>query len=198
MNRRAVLILGAIMGVAIVGAVGWYLASPLFINRAVQEEFPLSIPGPDELSQMPEDERQQVAEEVMATAAAMPGKTMEEPMTGTDQATVLAQASFRDADSFHKGSGTATIYQLPDGARILRFENFAVTNGPDLHVLLAAGAAPANRDQLGEYIDLGALKGNLGDQNYDVPADLDLAAYQSVVIYCVPFHVVFATATFGG
>jgi hypothetical protein len=70
-----------------------------------------------------------------------------------------------------------------------------VTNGPDLHVYLAAGSQPTGRDDLGEHVDLGALKGNIGDQNYTIPPDLGLEDYQSVVIYCVPFHVVFSTAS---
>ena len=56
---------------------------------------------------------------------------------------------------------------------------------------------PADRDELGDYIDLGSLKGNIGNQNYEIPAGTDLSQYQSIVIYCQPFHVVFATATLG-
>jgi hypothetical protein len=79
----------------------------------------------------------------------------------------------------------------------LRFEDFSVTNGPDLHVLLAVDPAPASREDLGDYVDLGSLKGNLGSQNYEIPPGTDLSQFKSVVIYCVPFHVVFATATLG-
>jgi hypothetical protein len=100
------------------------------------------------------------------------------------------------ADSFHQGSGQATIYQLPEGGHVLRFEEFDVTNGPDLHVILVKNPSPVSSADVGDdYIDLGSLKGNIGNQNYDIPAGVDLSQYQSVVIYCVPFHVVFATAT---
>jgi hypothetical protein len=61
-------------------------------------------------------------------------------------------------------------------------------------VLLATGSAPTGSADLGEYIDLGSLKGNMGNQNYDIPSGTDLSQYNSVVIYCKPFHVVFATA----
>jgi hypothetical protein len=65
-----------------------------------------------------------------------------------------------------------------------------------LHVILTKHPAPASRSDVGEdYIDLGSLKGNQGNQNYEIPVGTDLSQYQSVVIYCVPFHVVFATAT---
>jgi hypothetical protein len=108
----------------------------------------------------------------------------------------LRGGTFRDADSFHRGSGQATIYQLPDGTRLLRLENFNVTNGPDLHVYLSAHPDPTSSEQVreGGYIDLGALKGNSGNQNYEIPADVDVNAQWSVVIYCQPFHVVFSVA----
>jgi hypothetical protein len=108
---------------------------------------------------------------------------------------LLASGSFMDADSFHKGSGQAGIYQLPDGSRILRFDNFSVTNGPDLRVLLSASSRPLSNNDLSEYIELAALKGNKGDQNYEIPAGTDIDSFHSVVIYCKPFHVVFSTAT---
>ena len=94
-----------------------------------------------------------------------------------------------------RAAASAKLYDIPAIGRVLRFEEFRATNGPDLHVLLAAAPLPTNRHDLGEYIDLGSLKGNVGDQNYDIPEDVDVARYASVVIYCKPFHVVFATAT---
>ena len=102
-----------------------------------------------------------------------------------------------DADNFHQGSGTATIYELDDGSRVLRFEDFEVTNGPDLHVLLVPHGNPQTQDDITGYLDLGSLKGNIGDQNYELPDDLDLSQYGSVVIYCVPFHVLFSAASLG-
>jgi hypothetical protein len=147
------------------------------------------------MDEMPESERQALATEVMGTAAAMPTKSMEEDMPAGEQPRPLRSGTFVGADSSHQGSGTATIFELPDKGLLLRLEDFTVTNGPDLHVLLAVGLAPTGRDDLGEYVDLGSLKGNIGNQNYEIPAELVLDAYQSVVIYCVPFHVVFSTAT---
>jgi len=80
--------------------------------------------------------------------------------------------------------------------RGLRFENFQVTNGPDLYVYLAVHPEPRSRQDVAPgYVSLGKLKGNIGAQNYEIPAGTDLAKYRSVVIYCQPFHVVFATAT---
>lgn len=108
----------------------------------------------------------------------------------------LATGSFRDADSFHRGSGTATIYLLPDGSHLLRLEDFEVTNGPDLRVLLAEPGDPMSRDELqtGGYTHLAKLKGNIGNQNYEIPSDINLDEQNSVIIYCMPFHVIFSVA----
>ncbi|MCB9452025.1 MAG: DM13 domain-containing protein [Anaerolineaceae bacterium] len=109
---------------------------------------------------------------------------------------VVASGSFITIDVIHGAEGTATVYQLPDDSRVLRFEDFRVTNGPDLHVILTKNPDPRDAAAVGtDYIDLGKLKGNVGSQNYDIPAGIDLNEYQAVVIYCVPFHVVFSTAT---
>ncbi len=195
MNRRILLVALGGIGLIIVGAIGWYLGSPLFIDRTVEEALPFEIPNMEELEAMPEADREAMGEKIMATAAAMPDKAMEESMPSEGEPTAVLQGAFVGADSFHQGSGSATIFELPDGGRVLRLEDFSVTNGPDLHVFLAEGAAPTSQDDLGEHLDLGELKGNIGNQNYEIPAGVDLSRYGSVVIYCVPFHVVFSTAT---
>jgi hypothetical protein len=217
MNRR--IIIGGGLAAVVIFAIAWYLGSPLFINRQVDEAFPVEVPSREtvegmsesevqaleeqfeaalpseaELEAMPEPQREAVEQKAMEFMAAMPDKMAEEAMPAAGPQLAL-QGSFRDADSFHMGSGEARIYILPDGSAILRLENFQVTNGPDLHVLLAAGSPnPASSEELGEYIDLGSLKGNIGNQNYEIPAGTDPSRYKSVVIYCKPFHVVFATA----
>ena len=118
------------------------------------------------------------------------------PEMGQAAAVALLRGEFRDADSFHRGSGTAVLYALPDGSTLLRLEDLRVTNGPDLHVLLSAHHDPTARQDVMEpgYISLGQLKGNIGNQNYPVPPDVDATVYRSVVIYCKPFHVIFSIA----
>lgn len=110
------------------------------------------------------------------------------------QPSALATGDFHDVS--HKGSGTATVYQLADGKRVLRFANFETSNGPDVQVYLVAAddARDAETVKRAGFISLGALKGNVGDQNYDVPADIDLNKYRAVSIWCRRFSANFATA----
>ncbi len=124
--------------------------------------------------------------------------TLEEPTTTTvpPEPVALLSGMFKDADARHQGSGDATIYQLADGTNVLRVENLDVTNGPDLHVFLApVEDADRREDVMAEgYLDLGELKGNKGDQNYIILGSFDPSKEWTVVIYCVPFHVIFSTA----
>ena len=109
----------------------------------------------------------------------------------------IKAGSFRDADRAHKGSGQAKIFRATDGSRLLRLENLDVTNGPDLRVILTPHPDPMSRGDVTApgYVELGKLKGNKGNQNYVIPADVDLAAQGSVVIYCKPFQVIFSVAS---
>lgn len=92
--------------------------------------------------------------------------------------------------------GTATIYRLADGNRILRFTNFRTSNGPDVHVYLVAtdDARDTATVKRAAVIDLGTIKGNIGDQNYALGADLDLSKYRTVSIWCKRFAVNFGAA----
>lgn len=108
----------------------------------------------------------------------------------------LKTGRFRDQDRFHKGSGGATIYRLADGSQLLRLEDFNVTNGPDLRVILTRAQDP---EQAGEvtgpgHLELSKLKGNMGNQNYPVPDDADVSSFNSVVIFCKPFKVISSVA----
>ena len=109
----------------------------------------------------------------------------------------IKTGEFKDADSFHRGSGQATIYSGPDGSFLLRLENLDVTNGPALHVYLSRHPDPDSPGEVKDqgFVDLGDLKGNRGNQNYPITSDVDITAYNSVVIYCKPFNVVFSVAS---
>jgi electron transfer DM13 len=96
----------------------------------------------------------------------------------------------------HPTAGTATIYQMGDGTRILRLTNFSTSNGPDVHVYMVAAddAKDAATVQQAGFVDLGVMKGNIGDQNYRLGSDLDLAKYRAVSIWCKRFSVNFGAA----
>jgi len=90
----------------------------------------------------------------------------------------------------------ATVFQLADGKKMLRLTNFQTSNGPDVHVYLVAAQDAKDNDTVtkAEFVDLGSMKGNIGDQNYEWPASVDLAKYRSVTIWCKRFSVNFGTA----
>jgi Electron transfer DM13 len=96
----------------------------------------------------------------------------------------------------HPTAGTATIYAMGDGTRVLRFTGFSTSNGPDVHVYMVASddAKDAATVQHAGFIDLGVIKGNVGEQNYTLGADLDLAKYRAVSIWCKRFGVNFEAA----
>ncbi len=113
----------------------------------------------------------------------------------------LAAADFIDAE--HGTSGRAVIYLRDDGSRYLRLEGFETSNGPDVHVWItdqqSGGDCEGCSDSWGiyddgDYVKLGSLKGNIGDQNYEIADEADLADMKSVVIWCDRFNVAFGTA----
>ena len=197
MRKRNILIIAGLVILIPVLGLAWWLLSPLFISKTVDEEFPFVA-----TAEIPADMTMAEVEQVMAVMSKMDQERIDEPMPPAMNAAaagpeVVSSGSFRDADSFHRGRGTATIYRLPDGSHLLRLEDFEVTNGPDLRVLLATAADPQSREELqaGGYAHLEKLKGNIGDQNYEIPADIDPSAQGSVIIYCMPFHVIFSVAS---
>ena len=96
----------------------------------------------------------------------------------------------------HETKGTAEVLQLADGKKTLRLTNFATSNGPDVHVYLVAANDAKDNDTVTKsgFVDVGSLKGNIGDQNYELPANTDLAKYRAVTIWCKRFSVNFGTA----
>ena len=156
-----------VIGVVVLGAVGWYLFRPelLFVNTKVHEEL------------------------AMAPAAGSEGTAERAVIPAT-----LATGMFHSVS--HETRGTATIHDLGAGQRVLRLTDFATSNGPDVRVYLVAAADAKDNETVTKagFVELGKLKGNEGDQNYDVPADLDLSKYRAVTIWCRRFGVNFATA----
>jgi len=204
MSRNQRLIIVAVVIGIILITVAYPLWSPFFINNIVDDAFPtLSSAQRDQLRQMPQ-EQQDVLMEMAEDNAEMASQTamamledeteMEDEMP-TGEPVALSTGMFGAFDAVHRGSGSATIYQLSDGSRILRLESFSVTNGPDLHVLLTSNVPGSILESVNDdYIDLGQLRGNIGNQNYAIPGDIDLQNYSAAVIYCMPFRVNFTVA----
>jgi hypothetical protein len=109
-------------------------------------------------------------------------------------AKVLAKGEFHNAEK--TGKGTATVYQLADGKRVLRLSDFETDNGPDLHVRLIAADDAKDTASVAkaDHVEVAKLKGNKGAQNYDLPANVDLGKYRVVSIWCNRFSVNFAAA----
>jgi hypothetical protein len=110
---------------------------------------------------------------------------------------ILAKGDFRGLA--HETKGMAAVHQLADGKRILRLSNFETSNGPDVHVYLVAAEVAKDNVTVKQagFIDLGSIKGNKGDQNYEIPTNADLNKYKSVSIWCARFGVNFGAATLG-
>ena len=106
----------------------------------------------------------------------------------------LTEGSFKSLA--HETRGTASIYQLADGKRTLRLTEFETSNGPDVHVYLSAAEVEKGSDAIREagFIDLGSMKGNKGDQNYEIPDGADLSKFKNVTIWCARFGVNFGQA----
>ncbi|MEE8054711.1 MAG: DM13 domain-containing protein [Gammaproteobacteria bacterium] len=123
-------------------------------------------------------------------------RVVAENIAASETANIVAQGTFVDADGVHRGRGTATIYRGGTGQYTLRLTDFEVTNGPDLKVWLVAESDIKSSDDVkaSEWLSLGQLKGNIGDQNYAIPADTEVSKYQSVVIWCEQFGVLFSPA----
>ncbi|TDE37190.1 DM13 domain-containing protein [Actinomadura sp. 6K520] len=126
-----------------------------------------------------------VTEALPSAPAAAPGQD-----TGPRR---LAEGKFVTHE--HGTSGMALAVRLANGDRLLRLEDLSTSDGPDLRVYLSRRSADAVREGLGKgAVDLGKLKGNLGDQNYTVPADTDVSGFRSAVIWCKRFSVSFGAA----
>jgi hypothetical protein len=127
--------------------------------------------------------------ESLGAVATTPASTDATPALVT-----LASGSFHS--NAHETRGTASVIDVGQGRRVLRLTNFATSNGPDVRVyLVAAGDVQDNATvKTAGFVELGSMKGNIGDQNYDIPSTVDLANYRTVTIWCKRFSVNFGSA----
>lgn len=169
---------------------------------------PTTTSGPDaatagDASESDEDSEQAPGETTATTPASAttvaPTTTTTPPTTTTTapvpQGPVLLSSS-EWISLGHPGTGTVLVYRQPDGSHVIRFEDLAVSNGPDLLVILSASPLVDDRGAYSavEYLSLGDLKGNIGNQNYEVPAEVNLDDYRTVAIWCRRFNYTFNAA----
>jgi hypothetical protein len=124
----------------------------------------------------------------------LPGAVAQQTTPTSPSLQILSQGRFHSVA--HDTKGVAMVYKFPDGKRVLRFTDFETSHGPDVQVYLVAAADARNNETVTKagFVHLGALKGNIGDQNYDLPANVDLNTYRAVTIWCRRFSVNFGTA----
>lgn len=176
----------------------WWLLSPFFLDDVVDEEFSTSIAaqldGSEEPTAPVTTEAPGADEGSSGTEAPEAPETPDAPVDEAPAGPVLLGAGTFVGLAGHSGTGDAGLFQDVDGSRVLRFENFDIENGPDLEVYLVPGADQTSLAT--GSIHLGALKGNVGDQTYDLPAGTELApGPYTALVWCEAFSVEFVGAT---
>lgn len=206
MSRKKAIIIGIVIATVAI-PLGIYTALPLLINTEINEPLPTVSNGNIDMAamqqfkdfmEMTEEERieegQQMSNEerdmIMKAAAQTNGTTVNEEMTTIEEDTSTAYAgTFVGVnDGIHNAEGQAKVIKLGDGSNFLRLEDFRSTNGPDLYVYLSTDKGNS------DFVNLGRLKGNIGDQNYKIPEGVDLSKYNTAVIWCQAFSVLFGSA----
>lgn len=208
MNKR-VLVIGIVIAVIAI-PVGVYTISPLFVNNTINEPVPTTSSGNNDAAAMQEfeefmamseeeriekgrlmstDERDMIMIGAAQSDGIMVDDEMTEAMTTTGQASTTYSGTFVGVnDGIHNAEGQVVVFHLGDGSSILRLEDFKSTNGPDLYLYLSTDKAAS------DFVNLGRLKGNMGNQNYEIPQGTDLEKYDTVLIWCKAFSVLFGSA----
>lgn len=170
MGRKYLLIGGGVVGLGVAAwlAFGFFGVQTLFVEDKVDEAAPTFARGQTD-----------------------PDAAASDPDATADP--VALSGAFIDRS--HPTEGKALVLTDGAGQRVLRFEGFETDNGPDLNVYLSPSPPDADAGVFDDdYVDLGELKGNVGDQNYEIAEDVDLEKYSTVVIWCVRFKVAFGAA----
>jgi Electron transfer DM13 len=210
MNRKKTMIIVAIAIVAIAIPLVVYTVSPLFINTEINEPLPTVNNGNNDAAatreynrfmEMSEQERRERGHQmrneerdmIMIGAAQTNGTTFNEEMSTAieqEEASIVYVGEFVGVnDGIHNAEGQVKVLKLNDSAtNFLRLEDFQATNGPDLYVYLSTDKSAS------EFVNLGRLKGNVGNQNYEIPEGTDLSKFTTVLIWCQAFSVLFGSA----
>ncbi|MDW0137507.1 MAG: DM13 domain-containing protein [Nitrososphaeraceae archaeon] len=185
---------------AIVIPLAIYTISPLFLSNVVNEPDPtLAISEFQKYMNLSEEQRIEVAKNMTREKAMMIGIMAAKQNTTVDENVTLpiieqtpnntlTGTFIGIGDGFHNVEGAAKVIPVESGAQILRLENFKATNGPDLYVYLSKDKSAS------DFINVGRLKGNVGNQNYEIPIGSDLSKYNTVLIWCRAFSFLFGSA----
>ena len=168
---------GALLTVAALSGIAWYLGSPLFVRTYKNE----SLPSP--------------APTVGTSAAFAPSGLIAAPTATAAGARVLRSGELGYVDAIHNGKGAVQLADV-GGQLFVRFEDVMLTNAPDVHVYLSRETGGKWNEQTSLY--LGPLKATNGSFNYELPATADLPSYQSVVVWCRAFRVLITWADLRG
>jgi len=176
-------VVSALLVILVAGVFLWFRPDKLFVDDVVDEAFPDPAPSataPDDAAAVDADDAGEEPEDATST--------------DEEAGPVLVAAGPFTSHNRYTTAGDALVYRFEEGRSVLRFEGFETSNGPDLRVYLSA-AEPGTEDRslADDFIDLGRLRGNIGAQNYEIPVDIDLDRYRTVVIWCQRF-----TVSFGG
>jgi hypothetical protein len=188
-------LLGIAIAVIIVGAVSTYALSPYFTESTIDESAPTSATIQSKIedkNNIATKEDDTMMEETMMEETMMEETMMEETMmeeTMMEEIPMTYAGSFVGVgDGVHDAQGNAYTIPVEGKSNVLRLENFKSTNGPDLYVYLSTDKMAS------DYVSLGKLKANNGNQNYEIPNDVDLSKYNNVLIWCKTFGVLFGNA----
>lgn len=153
----------------------WFQPQKLFIDERVDEALPTAT------------------KEAAPARSSTTGDGATTSTASAPEPVDLATGVFTSLD--HGTSGAVRVVELADGRRIVRLEGLDTDNGPDLYLYLSTNGSRGDEQAFDDdYVNLGRLKGNLGDQNYDLPVDAELDRYRSVVIWCDRFNSAFGAA----
>jgi hypothetical protein len=165
----------------------WFQPQKLWIDDRVEEPIPVAAVAD------PPTSSTSAASSSAASGAPSTSPSTAPPSTAPPEPVELARGEFVSLD--HGTSGVTRVLELGDGAQIVRLEGLDTSNGPDLYVYVTATPADGEESAFDdEYVNLGRLKGNQGDQNYELPPGTDLARFSTVVIWCDRFDSAFGAA----
>ena len=199
----------ALAGLAVLSAVSFYLARPLFdegtrleealtfeVAGLVQPEAPapaaVAATAAPAATVSPAATASPAATPVATAGGAAATPAASDPAPQAQQGELISRGDLEGADAFHTAHGEVLLVRSPEGEVVLRFQDYEVRNGPGLYVYLTPD--PGGDVHAEGAVELAPVRATSGFVNYDVPSDLDVGSFRAAVIYCKPFSVTFATA----